>query len=177
MQRHRRRREEQRHHNVEPDAGKDKPGDGDGGECREDEAVVKLAAEHDDGAIAEKVEEEPRGEDGEEDDEGDREPEEAKEHEEEHDHGVVHAEVAEVALHAERGLAEGVGARERVEREELLPRPARGEGGGSGSSWGVNGRHCVEVRSPNSLTLTLTRRQNGKCFVSFWCNNRVCDCD
>lgn len=131
MQRHRRRREEQRHHNVEPDAGKDKPGDGDGGERREDEAVVKLAAEHDDGAIAEKVEEEPRGEDGEEDDEGDREPEEAKEHEEEHDHGVVHAEVAEVALHAERGLAEGVGARERVEREELLPWPARGEAGGS----------------------------------------------
>ena len=131
MHSHRRRCDEQRHHHVEPDAGEDEGRNGDGGERREDEAVVELVAEHDDGAVAEEVEEEPRGEDGEEHDEGDRLPEEAEEHDEEHGHGVVHAEVAEVALHAERGLAEGVGARERVEREELLPWPARGEAGGS----------------------------------------------
>ena len=55
-------------------------------------------------------------------------PQEAEEEDEENDHGVVHAEVVDVAPHAQGGLAEGIGARERVEGEHLLPWATRGEG-------------------------------------------------
>lgn len=94
--------DEERHEDVEPDAGEDECDDGEHRERGEEDAVV----EGNYGAVEEEEEEEPGGEDGEEDDEGEWVPEEAEEEDEEGDQGVVHAEVAEVAPHAECGVAE-----------------------------------------------------------------------
>jgi len=127
MQQHHRRRNEQRYNHVQPDAGEDERRHGEGSERGEDEAVVERAVEHDNRAITEEVEEEPRGEDCDEHNKRNRFPEEAEEQDEERDHGVIHTEVAEIAPDAERGFAEGVGERERAQREKLPPWTARGK--------------------------------------------------
>lgn len=57
-------------------------------------------------------------------------PQQTEEEDEEDDHGVVDAEVAEVALDSDCGVAEGVRAREAVEGlDELEPWAALGEEG------------------------------------------------
>ncbi|KAL6214614.1 hypothetical protein ACLB2K_014046 [Fragaria x ananassa] len=115
---------------VEPDVSEDEGDNGDEGEDGEDDAVVDDPVEEDEGPVAEEVEEEPGDEDEEEDDEGDGVPEEAEEEDEEDGHGVVDAEVVQVALDAERGRAEREGAREAGDGlDELEPWAARGEVG------------------------------------------------
>jgi len=69
-------------------------------------------------------------------------PEEAEKENKQHHHEVVDAEVVEVASHAHGGFGDGVGTRERVEREQLFPWSARGKRGACGC-----GGACDEVRA------------------------------
>ncbi|KAK7389905.1 hypothetical protein VNO78_25202 [Psophocarpus tetragonolobus] len=121
---HQCRHNENGHQDVHPNASKDKYGKGDASEDSKDDkdgAVIHGAAEQNDGAVAE----EQCGKD----DEGNRFLEEVEEDNEEH------AELAEVALHAKSGFAEGVVMREGVEREKPLPWTTPGKIGGSNGGW------------------------------------------
>lgn len=131
--------DQERNQHVQPHGGEHQSDDGDDSEEAENEAVVDCAVEDDDRRVAEEVEEAPGDEDEKEDNHGDRVPEEAEEEDEEDDDRVVHAEVAQVALYADAGFAQRVGAREGGKRlDELPPWATRREGearvaGGSGS--------------------------------------------
>lgn len=91
--------------------------------------VIDSSSQHDNGLVAEEVEEEPRDHRGEEDDHRDGVPEEAEEEDEEEDYGVVHGEVDGVGADSEVGFADGRGEGEGAEVDELAPRAAGGEGG------------------------------------------------
>lgn len=63
-------------------------------------------------------------------------PEKTEEEDEEDYHGVVNAEMVEVAFYAVDGFVEGVRESEGLEREEGFPWAARGVVGGCGGAWG-----------------------------------------
>lgn len=163
--------DQKRDQHVQPHVGQDQRHDGDHPEGPQHHAVVDRAAEEGQGLVPEEVEVEPGDEDDEEDDHGDRVPEEAEEEDGEGDHGVVDAEVGEVAADPVGGLAEGHGAGEGGEAEELGPGAARGEeglararheaGGGGGVGERRRRRHRFRRRCFSTEEMKMRKGQDG----------------
>lgn len=127
MQNHRRRADRDGDQNIQPRAREHQTDDRHDPECGQHDAVVHHAIEQDDRLVAEEVEEKPEREDHRENYHRDRVVNQAEEEKQKHDHGVVHAEVAEIAFEASgqvcEALWDGVGGRVG---QELAPLAACG---------------------------------------------------
>jgi len=142
VQHHQRNPDDNRNHHVHPHAGEHQPHDGHHRKGRRHRPIVHRGAGHHHRLVPEEVEKEPCDQRHQKHDYRERVPEEAEKENKQHHHEVVDAEVVEVASHAHGGFGDGVGTRERVEREQLFPWSARGKRGACGC-----GGACDEVRA------------------------------